>query len=141
MLSKVSVANKKVYSNVNGSPIKNVLFTGRSSHSRFTNAASDLLPETPEKRFFEPATSTPKSRIAAHGGAPKRARMEDTTSFENYFLKKKDPGWTSPSVKSKAATMESLMTSVSDEKRMVCCPVCQSEVLEAKINEHLDSCL
>ncbi|XP_042325090.1 LOW QUALITY PROTEIN: DNA-dependent metalloprotease SPRTN [Sceloporus undulatus] len=151
MLSKVSVANKKSYSNVNGSPIKNFLFTGRSSHSSSTNAASDLLPkETPEKTLFEPATSTPKSHIATYGnydtqnsGAPKRARMEDTTAFENYFSKKKDPEWTSPSVKSKSepVIVESLTTSVSDEKRMVCCPVCQCEVLEAKINEHLDSCL
>nr|XP_060609799.1 DNA-dependent metalloprotease SPRTN [Anolis sagrei ordinatus] len=145
VLPKVSVANKKVYRNVNGSPIKNIQLTERRSNSSFTNDTSELLSkETPEKSIFQPATSTPKSYITSHrndspqnGGASKRARMEDTTAFENYFIKKK------PLVKSEAepADIKSVTPSVSDQKKKVCCPVCQSEVLETKINEHLDNCL
>ncbi|XP_008122534.1 DNA-dependent metalloprotease SPRTN isoform X2 [Anolis carolinensis] len=145
MLPKVSVANKKVYRNVNGSPIKNVLFTERRSNSSFTNDTSEpLSKETPEKSIFQPTTSTPKSYIASHGndspqngGASKRARMEDTTAFENYFIKKK------PLVKSEAepAAIKTVTPSVSNQKKKVRCPVCQSEVLEANINEHLDVCL
>lgn len=149
-LSKVSVANKKAYTNVNGSPVKNASFNlGRPSKAP-TDFAWDLPRKgTPRKSISQPVASayksqTPKSQgnSPAQNGIPsKRARMEDTVAFENYFLKKEDPGWTPPPVKSKAEPVVLVTDSVRDEARKVCCPVCHSEVLVAEINEHLDCCL
>ncbi|XP_062980457.1 DNA-dependent metalloprotease SPRTN [Elgaria multicarinata webbii] len=150
MLPKISVCNKNAYTNVKGSPIKNTAFNGGRSISSPTNAMWGLpAKEPPEKSIFEPTTSTPRSLTASqgsstpNGGPPKRARMEDAAAFENYFIRKEDPGWTSPSMKRKAkpTVLDSSTASVSDQGRKVCCPVCHSEVLEDKINEHLDSCL
>ncbi|XP_020642299.2 DNA-dependent metalloprotease SPRTN isoform X1 [Pogona vitticeps] len=146
-LPKVSVANKKAYTNVNGSPLKNVSFNiGRSNKT----TAWDLPRKgTSRKSISQPVASahkspTPKSQgnsPTQSGVPPKRARMENTVAFENYFLKQKDSGGTTPPVKSKAEPVALVTASVNDEERKVCCPVCQSEVLEAKINEHLDCCL
>ncbi|XP_061480473.1 DNA-dependent metalloprotease SPRTN [Rhineura floridana] len=150
-LPKVSVANKKAYTNVNGSPIRNFSFNGVRSKSSPINVVWGLQSKrTSEESISEPATSTPKSQTTSHRNSstynscpPKRAKMEDTAAFEKYFIKKMDPGQASPSLKNKPepTASESSAISVSDQNRKVCCPVCHSEVLEAKINEHLDSCL
>ncbi|XP_044276362.1 DNA-dependent metalloprotease SPRTN isoform X2 [Varanus komodoensis] len=150
MLPKVSVANKKAYTNVNGSPIKNSSFHGMRSVSSPSYTWNSPAKRTIEKSISDPVTLTQRSQTASqgssgmpNGGPPKRARMEDSVAFENYFIKKKDPECTSLSMKSKAKSTvsESLAAPVSHQGKRVCCPVCHSEVLEAKINEHLDSCL
>ncbi|CAI5770529.1 sprT-like domain-containing protein Spartan [Podarcis lilfordi] len=150
-LPKISVANKKAYTNVNGSPIKHVSFNGGRSKSSPINVTWDLPSKTtPVKSISGPSTSTPKPHSSSHrnsstpsGGPTKRAKMEDTAAFEKYFIQKTDPELTSPSLKRKHEPIasERPATSASDENRNVSCPVCSSEVLEAKINEHLDSCL
>uniref|UniRef100_A0A8D0EAH8 DNA-dependent metalloprotease SPRTN n=1 Tax=Salvator merianae TaxID=96440 RepID=A0A8D0EAH8_SALMN len=140
VLPKVSVANKKAYTSVNGSPVKN--FKEGKSCSSSANAMWGLsLKRTPEKSISEPSASASSSQTASYrkssplnGGPPKRAKLEDTSAFENYFKK------TSPSVERKSDVGTS-GSSVSDQNRKVCCPVCQCEVLEAKINQHLDVCL
>ncbi|XP_053154694.1 DNA-dependent metalloprotease SPRTN [Hemicordylus capensis] len=153
-LPKISVANTKAYTNVNGSPIRNSFLNGRRSDWNSTNAKWDLSPKGTLKRSIPepaPTLSTPGPQTASQGNGsmntssvpPKRAKMEDTAAFENYFIKKAEPGWASPSVRSKAepTSLGKSVTSMSDQSRKVSCPVCHSEVLEAKINEHLDSCL
>ncbi|NWW28306.1 SPRTN protein, partial [Falcunculus frontatus] len=69
-------------------------------------------------------------------------KKEDKTAFEKYFIKK---GGTDVSTTTKTRA-EFTQSSASPSNpvrqvRKVSCPVCQTEVLESKINEHLDSCL
>lgn len=154
ILPKYSVANKNVYTNVNGSPTRNVNFDGRKSNLNSTNAKWGLLQTgTPKRNSPEPTVSSPRSWTSSQGnddlhtsgGPPKRAKMEDTAAFKAYFTKGMEPGWISPSVKRGAEVeqihLEKSPPPESNQNRQVSCPVCQSEVLEAKINEHLDSCL
>ncbi|XP_066467531.1 DNA-dependent metalloprotease SPRTN isoform X2 [Tiliqua scincoides] len=153
-LPKFSVANTKVYTNVNGSPARNVSFDRGKSNRSSANAKSGLLVTgTPKRDNPEQTISSPRSWTTSQGsdgmhtfgGPPKRAKMEDMAAFKAYFTKGMEPGWTSPSVKKGAEVeqicLEKSATSESNQNRKVSCPVCHSEVLEAKINEHLDSCL
>ncbi|KAL8185904.1 UNVERIFIED_CONTAM: hypothetical protein K2H54_059656 [Gekko kuhli] len=152
-LPKVSVANTKAYNNVNGSPIRKNYFNVGKAGLFSTNAKhiSPPLKETQKRTLPEPTISTPghqttsqgNSSIHACGVPQKQAKMEDKSAFANYFIKKSGPGQTSQSVKNKdeSASCEYSATSASDQTRKVSCPVCHSQVLEAKINEHLDSCL
>lgn len=138
---RFSVANHKAYTNVNGSPVKNASLIGKRSESNSTKAPTDTSHKgTPETTISISATMTPRSQSPSqrnsnthNGGPAKRARMEDSVMFVNYFVKKGELKETS-----KPAISE---TSTNDQNRNVCCPVCQSEVLETKINEHLDLCL
>lgn len=145
---RFSVANRKVYTNVNGSPVKNISLGEKRSESSSTKALRDIPHKgTPENTISISATMTPRSQSLSqrnsnsqNGGPAKRARMEDSVTFVNYFLKKGELKETSSSVNSTAKSAIS-ETSTNDQNRNVCCPVCQSEVLETKINEHLDLCL
>lgn len=144
---RFSVANSKVYTNVNGSPVKNTSLGGKRSESSSTKALRDIPHKgTPENTISISATMTPRSQSLSqrnsntqNGGPAKRARVEDSVMFANYFLKKGELK-TSSSVNNTAKPAIS-ETSTSDQNRNVCCPVCQSKVLETKINEHLDLCL
>ncbi|XP_077202514.1 DNA-dependent metalloprotease SPRTN [Paroedura picta] len=154
MLPKVSVANQKAYININGSPIrKNSFNVGRAS--LFSTNAKYIYPplkETQKRTLPEPTVSTPgyqttsqgNCSVHAYGVPQKQAKMEDKSTFENYFIRKPRSGQTSLSVKNKdesVTSCEDAAASASDQTRKVSCPVCHSQVLEAKINEHLDSCL
>ncbi|NWV66221.1 SPRTN protein, partial [Malurus elegans] len=69
-------------------------------------------------------------------------KMEDKTAFENYFIKKGGTDVTTTTKTEAEFTQSS--ASPSNPVRQngkVPCPVCETEVLESEINEHLDSCL
>ncbi|NWV94645.1 SPRTN protein, partial [Machaerirhynchus nigripectus] len=69
-------------------------------------------------------------------------KKEDKTAFEKYFIKK--GGTDVPAtVKTRAEFTQSSASPSNPlrQDRKVSCPVCETEVLESKINEHLDSCL
>ncbi|XP_026560971.1 sprT-like domain-containing protein Spartan isoform X1 [Pseudonaja textilis] len=146
---RFSVANRKVYTNVNGSPVKNISLGGKRSESNSTKTLRDILHKgTPENTISKSATLTPRSQSPSQrnsntqtGGPAKRARMEDSVTFVNYFLKKGELKKETSSAVNSTAKPAISETSTSDQNRNVCCPVCQSEVLETKINEHLDLCL
>uniref|UniRef100_A0A8D0H8P4 DNA-dependent metalloprotease SPRTN n=1 Tax=Sphenodon punctatus TaxID=8508 RepID=A0A8D0H8P4_SPHPU len=155
-LPKKSVSNSKAYTNVNGSPVKNVPFTGGKTTSRSTTVSwvSASLNETPKRTCFEPTGSPPRVWTASQGnsssqdaGAPqKRTKLEDKIAFKNYFTKKEGPPsacrMSSPVKISTEPTMSSTSSSsTSDPDRKVSCPVCQTKVLESEINTHLDSCV
>ncbi|NXE34797.1 SPRTN protein, partial [Ptilorrhoa leucosticta] len=70
-------------------------------------------------------------------------KKEDKTAFEKYFIKK---GGTDVTATTKtraefAQSSASPSNPVRQQDRKVSCPVCETEVLESEINEHLDSCL
>lgn len=151
-LPKISVANTKAYTSVNGSPIRKKSFNvGRAGlFSRNAKYLSPPLKETQKRPHPEPAISTSgcqttsqgNSSMHAYGVPQKQAKMEDKSAFANYFIKKSSPGQTSLPVKNKdESTSCEYSASSSDQTRKVSCPVCHSQVLEANINEHLDSCL
>ncbi|CAN8203777.1 unnamed protein product [Coccothraustes coccothraustes] len=70
---------------------------------------------------------------------PKR---EDKTAFEKYFKKKGGTDVTT-TTKPRAESTESSASSSNPvwQERRVSCPVCETDVLESEINDHLDSCL
>nr|XP_055164957.1 DNA-dependent metalloprotease SPRTN isoform X2 [Nyctereutes procyonoides] len=146
---RVSVANQKTFRNVNGSPTKS-LTTGditknsisSGSHKRVTSSKISLRNslKAPESTSVTAPqdVSGPEEKLPS-----KRPRLEDKTVSDNFFIKKEqvqsggnDPKWSSHPT---AATQNS--SSASSQNRMVDCPVCQNEVLESQINEHLDWCL
>ncbi|NXB29875.1 SPRTN protein, partial [Eulacestoma nigropectus] len=69
-------------------------------------------------------------------------KKEDKTAFEKYFIKKGGTDVTT-TTKTRAEFAQSSASPSNPvrQDRKVCCPVCETEVLESKINEHLDSCL
>ncbi|CAM4538036.1 DNA-dependent metalloprotease SPRTN [Caretta caretta] len=153
---KISVANTKAYRNVDGSPVKISSVNGGNLNQSPTNAKS-VFPssnETPKQTSFEQAETTLRSWVSSQenssfesGGIPqKRPKTEDKSAFVNYFTKRESTDGTSRTntpIKNNAeptVSSESCSSAVSQNKK-VSCPVCQTEVLETKINEHLDSCL
>ncbi|TFK08552.1 ganglioside-induced differentiation-associated protein 1-like 1 [Platysternon megacephalum] len=153
---KISVANTKAYRNVDGSPVKIPPVNGGNLNQSPTNATS-VFPsfnETPKRTSFGQAETTLRSWVSSQGnssfesgGIPqKQPKMEDKSAFVNYFIKRESTDATfrtSTPLKNNAeptVSSESCSSAVSQDKK-VSCPVCQTEVLETKINEHLDSCL
>lgn len=69
-------------------------------------------------------------------------KKEDKTAFEKYFIKK-GAGDVTTTTKTRAEFTQSSASPSSPvgQDRKVSCPVCEADVLESKINEHLDSCL
>ncbi|NXO66271.1 SPRTN protein, partial [Phainopepla nitens] len=69
-------------------------------------------------------------------------KKEDKTAFEKYFIKNGGADVTT-STKTRAEFTQSSASPSNPVKqdRRVSCPVCETDVLESEINEHLDSCL
>ncbi|NWR58623.1 SPRTN protein, partial [Bucorvus abyssinicus] len=149
---KLSVANTNAYKNVNGSPVKIARVVQEKSNQGSVNGKKVMpLYNRPPKQVCFKRTIT--AQIASEKKSSKSTnvlqqwpKMEDKTAFENYFIKKRSTDVTS-SINTPAKTRaESTVSSTSSstavrQDRKVGCPVCQTEVFESKINEHLDSCL
>ncbi|NXG60635.1 SPRTN protein, partial [Hemiprocne comata] len=144
---KLSVANTKTYKNVGGSPVKisRVINQGSASGKR----VMPFYTRPPKQICFEETAA----QVASEKKGSERTnvlqqwpKMEDRTAFENYFTKKEStdvPLSMNTPMKTKAESSvcsASSSTAVRQDKK-VSCPVCETEVLESKINEHLDSCL
>ncbi|NWV78188.1 SPRTN protein, partial [Dasyornis broadbenti] len=83
-----------------------------------------------------------KKRLECVNTLQRWPKMEDKTAFEKYFIKKGDTDVTTTTETKAEFTQSSASPSNSvRQDRKVSCPVCETEVLESKINEHLDSCL
>ncbi|NWH89606.1 SPRTN protein, partial [Aegithalos caudatus] len=69
-------------------------------------------------------------------------KKDDKTAFEKYFIKKEDTDVTT-TTKTRAEFTQSSASPSNPvrQDRRVSCPVCETDVLESKINEHLDTCL
>lgn len=88
--------------------------------------------------------TAPQDAGGPEGKLPsKRPRLEDKTFFDNFFIKKEQTQSGGNDLKGSlhppAAAQDP--SSSSSQSRVVHCPVCQDEVSEAQINEHLDWCL
>ena len=73
----------------------------------------------------------------------KRPRLEDKTLFDKFFIKKEktQSGGNDPERGSHPVAAAQNSSSSSSHSITVNCPVCQREVVESQINEHLDLCL
>lgn len=73
----------------------------------------------------------------------KRRKLGDKTVFDGFFIKKEQVqvGGDEPQGSSHPAAAAQNSSSSSLQSQTVSCPVCQNEVVESQINEHLDQCL
>ncbi|XP_010002851.1 PREDICTED: sprT-like domain-containing protein Spartan [Chaetura pelagica] len=150
---KLSVANTKAYKNVGGSPVK-IPHVTKEKSSQGSASGKRVMPlfytRAPKQICFE---ETSASQVASEKKSSEGTNVlqqwpksEDRTAFENYFIRKDSsdvPLSMNTAMKTKAdssVSSASSSTAVRQDKK-VSCPVCQTEVLESKINEHLDSCL
>ncbi|NWX51352.1 SPRTN protein, partial [Steatornis caripensis] len=149
---KLSVANTKAYKNIDGSPLKIARVVEETSNQGSAKG-KNVVPfyNRPLNQICFEQTVPPQvaseKKISKRINTPQQwPKTEDKTAFGNYFIKKENAGVTlgiNTPVKTKA---ESTVSSASSSTAVrqdgkVCCPVCQAEVLESRINEHLDSCL
>ncbi|NXX94262.1 SPRTN protein, partial [Centropus bengalensis] len=149
---KLSVANTKAYKNVSGSPVKVARVAGEESNQGSANVmrVSPFHATPPKQICFEQTTvaqdATEKKSSGSTNTLQQWPKREDRAAFENYFSKKGSTDVTlskNTPMKAKADSAvpcASSSAAVRQDKK-VSCPVCQAEVLESKINEHLDSCL
>ncbi|OXB58240.1 hypothetical protein ASZ78_001120 [Callipepla squamata] len=148
---KLSVANTKAYKNVNGSPVKTARVVEENSNQGSAKGKRVLPPcysRSPKQVCLQQAAAAQAlpEKKSLENTAQQWPRKEDRTTFENYFIKKKNAGVTSSTNTPMKSEGESAVCSprsgtAERQERNVSCPVCQTEVLESEINEHLDSCL
>ncbi|XP_026700761.1 sprT-like domain-containing protein Spartan isoform X4 [Athene cunicularia] len=148
---KPSVANTKAYKNVSGSPVK--IAHAREGKSKQGSAnGKRVMPvyNRPSKQICVERTTA--AQVASEKKSSECTttlqwpKIGDKAAFKNYFIKKGSPDVTlsiNTPMKTQAESIVSPASSSSAvrQDKKVSCPVCQTEVLESKINEHLDSCL
>ncbi|XP_042541982.1 DNA-dependent metalloprotease SPRTN isoform X2 [Dipodomys spectabilis] len=112
------------------------------------SGASAATPRTPRN----PSKAGPSASVAVsqkgRGGEDlpftnKRPRLEAKTAFDHFFIKKEQvprgPGDAERSWSPGASTLAASHS--CGQSPVVSCPVCQEDVAETQINEHLDLCL
>ncbi|XP_023779398.1 sprT-like domain-containing protein Spartan [Cyanistes caeruleus] len=110
------------------------------------------------KRAMSASSCSPKQicleqTARAHGASEKKSlecvntlqrwpKTEDKTAFEKYFIKKEGTDVTAtPKTRAEFTQSSASPSNPVRQDRRVSCPVCETDVLESKINEHLDYCL
>ncbi|XP_004712229.1 DNA-dependent metalloprotease SPRTN isoform X1 [Echinops telfairi] len=145
---RVSVANQKAFRSVNGSPTKslpvgNIYKNSFSSGSQRRATSPKVSSRNPLKVMESTSLTASQNDDGSDDKFPnKRPRLEDRTVFDRFFIKKEQiQGGNDSKGNSHSTTSAQNSSSSSGQNKMVHCPVCQKEVLESKINEHLDCCL
>ncbi|OXB74972.1 UNVERIFIED_CONTAM: hypothetical protein H355_011768 [Colinus virginianus] len=147
---KLSVANTKAYKNVNGSPVKIARVVEENSNQGSAKGKRVLPPcysRSPKQVCLQQAAAAQAlpEKKSLEDTAQQWPRKEDRTTFENYFIKKNTDVTSSTNTPMKSEGESAVCSPRSGtaerQERNVSCPVCQTEVLESEINEHLDSCL
>lgn len=149
---KLSVANTKAYKHVSGSPVKIARVMEEKSNEGSAKGKRVMPPcNRPPKQICFEQTATAQAAYEKKSSECTNVlqqwpKMEDKTAFENYFIKKGRPDVTLSINTPMKTEAESTLSSASSspavrQDKKVNCPVCQTELLESKINEHLDSCL
>ncbi|XP_007936706.2 DNA-dependent metalloprotease SPRTN [Orycteropus afer afer] len=146
---KVSVVNQKALRSVNGSPTKSLTVgdipkNSFSSGSQRRATSSKIFLRNSLKAMESTSLTVPQDTSGSYDKFPnKRPRPEDKSVFDGFFIKKEkiQNGGNDPKDNSHPVTSAQNSDSSSGHNNMVHCPVCQKEVLESQINEHLDWCL
>ncbi|OCT78037.1 DNA-dependent metalloprotease SPRTN [Xenopus laevis] len=165
ILTKVSVANTKVFINLNGSPIKLPSGSKNKSH-QISSKQKSVLPffkmqkdnsfdltlpspsiqstsQKPQKDisfgFTLPSQSFPSTSPGSNSENKeplyKKLQMNDRESFIIHSGNKTNVNDNKSCTGPAATTASGLNHTIK-----VSCPVCGTEVLECKINDHLDTC-
>ncbi|XP_069340780.1 DNA-dependent metalloprotease SPRTN isoform X1 [Eulemur rufifrons] len=147
---RISAANQKAFRSVNGSSPTTSLTVGdisknsvsSSSQRRVTSSKISLRNSL---KAVEATSVTASQEVSGSEDKfpNKRPRLEDKTVFDNFFIKKEQiqSDGNDPKCSSRPITTTQNSSSSCSQSKMVNCPVCQNEVLESQINEHLDLCL
>lgn len=145
---RVSVANQKAFRSVSESLSKNGTVGDSTKHSvspgsqrRVPSSKTSL--RNPSKVMASASITASQCGSGSKDKFPgKRPRLEDKSTFDTFLMKEQVPsdGREPDSTSHSAAAAESSSSSCS-QSQWVSCPVCQSEVAESQINEHLDQCL
>ncbi|KAL0609399.1 SprT-like domain-containing protein Spartan [Plecturocebus cupreus] len=146
---RLSVASQKAFRGVNGSPMKSVTVgnipkNSVSSSSQKRVSSSKVSLRNSSKAMESTSVTLSQDVNGSEGTFPnKRPRLEDKTVFDNFFIKKEqiESRDNDPKYSSCPTTTTQNFSSLSSQSKRVNCPVCQNEVLESQINEHLDWCL
>uniref|UniRef100_A0A3B3ZJA7 DNA-dependent metalloprotease SPRTN n=1 Tax=Periophthalmus magnuspinnatus TaxID=409849 RepID=A0A3B3ZJA7_9GOBI len=144
--TKRSVSNTKVFVNINGSPYPPVIPTNNSpkkaTHSKYFNEANTNRASTDgqgsKKRPWEDSRSS--ASIFDYFQKTVGGNSMDLISANSSKPKSATATTSAPPQTSMGPNSASSQSS-SSSAVMVSCPVCLVKVQEAKINEHLDSCL
>ncbi|KAF7480853.1 Hypothetical predicted protein [Marmota monax] len=146
---RVSVANQKAFRSGSGSPTASGTIGDITKHS-VSSGSQRRVPASKMPLRNSSRAKTSASAAAAQGGGgsqerspSKRPRLEDKTVLDNFFIKKEQIQSGGSDVKSSSlpAVASQSSSSCCSQSQLVSCPVCQDEVLESQINEHLDWCL
>ncbi|NXA12769.1 SPRTN protein, partial [Sapayoa aenigma] len=148
---KPSVANTEDFKNNRRLPARMAHVTeGKSSQGSANNKRAQPSSNWSPKRICVEQTTaqlaSETKSLQCNNTLQQWPKMEDKTAFERYFIKKGGTGVTSSidrALQTKAELTESSASSSNPvrQDKTVSCPVCETQVLESKINEHLDSCL
>ncbi|XP_006902949.1 PREDICTED: sprT-like domain-containing protein Spartan [Elephantulus edwardii] len=141
---RVSVANQKAVRSVNGSPTSDLPKYWIPPGSQ-RQAVSVKRPLESFLQAAEPAALTRSHGVSASGEklTSKRPRLEDKSVLDHFFIKKQrvHSGGLEPQCRPHPPSSAQGPSNPLRHSRKVVCPVCQEEVLESQINEHLDRCL
>uniref|UniRef100_A0A3B4ECM6 DNA-dependent metalloprotease SPRTN n=1 Tax=Pygocentrus nattereri TaxID=42514 RepID=A0A3B4ECM6_PYGNA len=155
VLPKRSVSNTKAFININGSPVRitrdnsSLMRPKQRTVQDLFQARSLSSPEKAATSTSRPFGSPHKSGTAAPGGRKRLRDDRNSAHIFDFFQREVRQSSASASSserreegRSAAGTAGSAPHSSSAPSAVaVHCPVCQSQVLESQINEHLDSCL
>ncbi|XP_007127661.2 DNA-dependent metalloprotease SPRTN isoform X1 [Physeter macrocephalus] len=147
--SSVSVSKHEAFRSASGSPMKSltvgdITANSVSSSSQRSVTSSKVSLRNPLEAVESTSVTAPRDAGGPEDKLPrKRPRLEDRTAFDNLFITKKQrqSGGDDPKCGSRPAAATQNAGGSSGQSRRVHCPVCQSEVLYSRINEHLDWCL
>ncbi|XP_008568080.1 PREDICTED: sprT-like domain-containing protein Spartan isoform X1 [Galeopterus variegatus] len=143
---RASAANQKALQSVDGSPVKSLAASdvakssvASSAQRRATSSKTSLRNSLKAAELTSLTTSQHKG--GAEGKLPrKRPRLEDKTVLDNFFIEKEQiqSGSDGPQCSARPAQQPG---SPPRPRKLVRCPVCQNQVPESHVNEHLDWCL
>ncbi|XP_008148081.2 DNA-dependent metalloprotease SPRTN isoform X1 [Eptesicus fuscus] len=146
---RASAANQKAFRSVSGSPTKSAAVgdTSKSSASsgsqRRTSSSKAALRNSLKAVESTPGAASQDRSWAETEPPGKQRRLEDKTVFDKFFIKKEKvpSGGGDPKCGSRPAAAAQHSGRSASQSRAVACPVCQNQVPESQINEHLDLCL
>ncbi|XP_036916135.1 DNA-dependent metalloprotease SPRTN [Sturnira hondurensis] len=144
---RVSAASQKAFWTMTGSPRKSGTIGDVSKNSASSSSQRKGSSSQTALRNSLKAVELTCASQGASGSKneflSKRPRLEDKTVFDKFFIKKEktQSGGNDLECSSYPVAVAQNSSSSSAHSSTVSCPVCQSEVVESQINEHLDLCL
>ncbi|XP_042673013.1 DNA-dependent metalloprotease SPRTN, partial [Centrocercus urophasianus] len=148
---KLSVANTKAYKNVNGSPVKVVDVVEENSKQGSAKGKRALSPcyhRSPKQVCLQQTAADETlsdKKKSLESTVQQWPRKEDQITFESYFIKKTTDAALSRNTplktEAESAVCSPRSSTAERQEKNVICPVCRTQVLKFKINEHLDFCL